>query len=124
MGILSKIFGDPNEKFLKKAWEAVEKINGFEKDFEKLSNEELKQKTFQFKERLGKDETLDDILPEVFALVREGAKKTLGQRHFDVQLIGAMVLHQGKIAEMKTGEGKTLTSTLAIFLNALEGKGV
>jgi len=123
MGLLSKILGDPNEKFLKKAWMDVEKINSFEENFEKFSNEELKQKTFQFKERLSKGETLNDILPQAFALVREGAKRTLGQRHFDVQLIGAMVLHQGKIAEMKTGEGKTLTSTLAVYLNALEGKG-
>ncbi len=124
MGLLSKILGDPNEKFLKKAQEEVAKINSFEADFEKLSSEDLKQKTFQFKERLEKGETLDDILPEAFALTREAAKRTLGQRHFDVQLIGAMVLHQGKIAEMKTGEGKTLTSTLAVYLNALEGNGV
>ncbi|MDD5738630.1 MAG: preprotein translocase subunit SecA [Candidatus Pacebacteria bacterium] len=124
MGLLSKILGDPTEKFLKKAWVDVEKINFFEENFSKFSAEELKQKTFQFKERLSKGETLDDILPEAFALVREGAKRTLNQRHFDVQLIGAMVLHQGKIAEMKTGEGKTLTSTLAVYLNALGDEGV
>jgi len=124
MGLLSKILGDPNEKFLKKAWEVVEKINVMEAGLEKLSDADLKQKTFQLKERLKNNETLDDILPDGFALVRESAKRTLKQRPFDVQLIGAMVLHQGKIAEMKTGEGKTLTSTLAVYLNALEGAGV
>ena len=123
MGILSKILGDSNEKFLKNCWEVVEKINGFEADFEKLSADDLKQKTFRLKERLKNNETLDDILPESFALVREASKRTLRQRHFDVQLIGGMVLHQGKIAEMKTGEGKTLTSTLALYLNGISGKG-
>ncbi len=124
MSFLSKILGDPTEKFLKQAKGEVEKINSLEKDLEKVSNEDLKQKTFQLKERLKNNETLDDIVPESFALVREAAKRTLSQRHFDVQLIGGMVLHQGKIAEMKTGEGKTLTSTLALCLNALLGKGV
>jgi len=124
MGILNKILGDPNEKFLKKCRETVGEINKLESVFEKISLEELKQKTFHLKERLKKNETLDDILPEAFALVRESAKRTLGQRHFDVQMIGGIVLHQGKIAEMKTGEGKTLTSTLAVYLNALLGRGV
>ncbi|MFH0739982.1 MAG: preprotein translocase subunit SecA [bacterium] len=124
MGILSKILGDPNEKFLKKCWEIVGEINNLEKDFEKLSAEELKQKTLYLKDRLKNNETLDDILPQAFALTREASKRVLKQRHFDVQLIGAMVLHQGKIAEMKTGEGKTLTSTLAVYLNALSGSGV
>ncbi|MDD4990280.1 MAG: preprotein translocase subunit SecA [Candidatus Pacebacteria bacterium] len=124
MGFLSKILGDPTEKFLKQAKNEVGEINSLENGLEKLSSEDLKQKTFQLKERLKKNETLDNILPESFSLVREGSKRTLAQRHFDVQLIGGMVLHQGKIAEMKTGEGKTLTSTLAVYLNALSGKGV
>jgi len=124
MGILSKIFGDPNERELKKLQPTIEKINSFEPELEKLSDEELKEKTVEFKERFKKGETLDDLLAEVFALVREAAKRTLNQRHFDVQLIGGMVLHQGKIAEMKTGEGKTLASTLALYLNALKGEGV
>ena len=123
MAILTKIFGDANEKYLKKLQPIVEKINGLEKEFEGFSNEQLKEKTKEFKERLEKSQALDDILPEAFALVREAAKRTLNQRHFDVQLIGGIVLHQGKIAEMKTGEGKTLAATLPLYLNALEGKG-
>jgi len=123
MSILTKIFGDPNEKYLKKIQPIVEKINSLEPRFEKLSDEKLREKTEEFKQRLKKGETLDDILPEAFALVREAAKRTLGQRHFDVQLMGGIVLHQGKIAEMKTGEGKTLAATLPLYLNALEGKG-
>jgi len=122
MAILAKIFGDPNKKVLEKLQPIVDKINGLEKNFEGFSREELKNKTEEFKIRL-KKEALDDILPEAFALVREAAKRTLGQRHFDVQLIGGIVLHQGKIAEMKTGEGKTLASTLPLYLNALTGKG-
>ncbi|MDD5433644.1 MAG: preprotein translocase subunit SecA [Candidatus Pacebacteria bacterium] len=124
MSIFSKILGDPNEKFLKSCWAVVEKINAMEGDLEKLSNADLKQKTFQLKEQLKNGKTLDDILPEAFALVKESAKRTLNQRHFDVQLIGGIALHQGKIAEMKTGEGKTLTSTLAVYLNALTSQGV
>jgi len=123
MSIFKKIFGDPNEKYLRKIQPLVEKINSLEKDFEKIPDEKLKEKTFEFKERLKKGETLDDILPEAFALVREAAKRTLGQRHFDVQIMGAIALHEGKIAEMKTGEGKTLTATMPLYLNALEGKG-
>ena len=123
MSILTKIFADPNEKYLKKIQPIVEKINSLEPRFEKLSDEKLREKTEEFKQRLKKGETLDDILPEAFALVREAAKRTLGQRHFDVQLMGGIVLHQGKIAEMKTGEGKTLAATLPLYLNALEGKG-
>ena len=123
MSILTKIFGDPNEKYLKKIQPIVEKINSLEPKFEKFSDEKLREKTEEFKQRLKKGETLDDILPEAFALVREAAKRTLGQRHFDVQLMGGIVLHQGKIAEMKTGEGKTLAATLPLYLNALEGKG-
>jgi len=123
MSIIDKIFGDQNEKHLKKLQPLVERINSLEKNFEKFSDEKLKEKTLEFREKLAKGETLDDLLPETFALVREAAKRTLGQRHFDVQLIGGIVLHQGKIAEMKTGEGKTLAATLPLYLNALEGKG-
>jgi len=124
MGIISKIFGDPNEKYLKKLQPTIEKINSLEPETEKLSDKELKEKTAEFKSRLKEGESLDDLLPEAFSLVREAAKRTLNQRHFDVQLIGGIVFHQGKIAEMKTGEGKTLAATLALYLNALEGKGV
>jgi preprotein translocase subunit SecA len=124
MSIFTKIFGDSNVKYIKSLQPAVEKINSFEKDFEKLSEDQLKEKTKEFKERLAKGETLDDILPEAFALVREASKRTLNQRHFDVQLIGGMVLHQGRIAEMRTGEGKTLSATLPAYLNALTGLGV
>ncbi len=124
MSILTKIFGDANEKYVKNLQPIIEKINSFESELEKLPPEKLKEKTAELRERFKKGETLDDLLPEAFALAREAAKRTLSQRHFDVQLIGGIVLHQGKIAEMKTGEGKTLTSTLAAFLNALTGKGV
>jgi preprotein translocase subunit SecA len=124
MSFFSKIFGGRgNEGYLKKLWPLVEKINSLEPKFEKFSKEELKSKTAELKERLKRGERLDDILAEAFALVRESSKRTLGQRHFDVQLIGGIVLHQGKIAEMKTGEGKTLAATLPLYLNALEGKG-
>lgn len=124
LNLLSKIFGDPNEKLLKKIQPLIDKVNELEKEFESLKDEHLAKKTAGFKERLAKGETLDDLLPEAFALVREAAKRTLGQRHYDVQLIGGVVLHQGKIAEMKTGEGKTLVATLPAYLNALSGKGV
>ncbi len=124
MSILDRFFGNANDKYLKKIQGLVDKINSLEKELEKESNQQLKEKTKEFRERLaGGRETLDDILPEAFAVVREAAKRTLGQRHFDVQLIGGIVLHQGKIAEMKTGEGKTLTATLPLYLNALTGKG-
>jgi len=123
MSIITKIFGDANEKYLKRLEPIVEKINQLELELEKFSNEQLKEKTGEFKERLRKGETLDNILAEAFALVREAAKRMLKQRHFDCQLIGGIVLHQGKIAEMKTGEGKTLAATLPLYLNALEGKG-
>ncbi len=124
MSILFKIFGDPNKKILEKIQPIVDQINALEPKFEAFSFEELKGKTTELKERLDGGATLDDILPEAFAVVREAAKRTLGQRHFDVQLIGGIVLHRGQIAEMKTGEGKTLTATLAVYLNALTGKGV
>jgi len=124
MSFLTKIFGDGKEKMVAKYWPIVEQINQLEAELAVFSDEKIKAKTQELKERLTKGETLDDLLPEAFALVREAAKRALGQRLFDVQLIGGMVLHKGQIAEMKTGEGKTLTSTLAIYLNALEGQGV
>ncbi len=124
MGILSKILGDSNEGAIKKLRPLVDKINALESEFEKFSDAELRNKTEEFKKRLGEKETLDDLLPEAFAAARKAAKRTLSQRHFDVQLIGGIVLHRGKIAEMKTGEGKTLASTLAAYLNALAGRGV
>ncbi|MGB9587434.1 MAG: hypothetical protein ACPL7O_04570, partial [Armatimonadota bacterium] len=114
---------DNTERDLGKLRKAVVKINVWEPEFEKLTDEELRAKTDEFKQRLADGETLDDLLPEAFAVVREAAKRTIGQRHFDVQMIGGMVLHQGRIAEMKTGEGKTLTATLPLYLNSLEGKG-
>lgn len=122
MSILTKIFGDANEKYLKKLQSITEQINSLEKEFEKFSNEKLKEKTQEFKKRLGSGETLDAILPEAFALVREAAKRTLKQRHFDVQIIGGIVLHQGKIAEMKTGEGKTLAATPIFVFKCFRGK--
>lgn len=124
MSFISGIFGDANAKYIKSLQPIVDRINGLEEEFRKLSAEQLKEKTAEFKKRLAEGETLDDILPEAFALVREGAKRTLGQRHFDVQLMGGIVLHRGKIAEMKTGEGKTLVATLPTYLNALTGNGV
>jgi len=123
MAILEKIFGSANDKYIKSLAPLVNKINSFESDFGKLSEEEIKKKTLNFKERLTKGETLDDILPEAFALAREAGKRTLNQRHFDCQLIGGITLHKGRIAEMRTGEGKTLTATLPLYLNALLGKG-
>ena len=121
--IAKNLFGTANERILKSFQPAVEKINEMEKDLEPLSDHDLVGRTGLFRERLENGEPLDDLLPEAFATVREAAKRTLGQRHFDVQLVGGMVLHQGKIAEMKTGEGKTLVATLAAYLNALPGKG-
>ncbi|MDO8495079.1 MAG: preprotein translocase subunit SecA [bacterium] len=124
MSFLSKIFGDSNERYVKNARLLVEEINKKEADLEKLSKEEIQAKTSGLKKRLTEGETTDVILPEAFALVREAAKRTIGQRHYDVQLIGGIALHQGKIGEMKTGEGKTLVATLPVVLNALTGKGV
>ncbi len=118
------IFTDPNKRVVKKLQKKVDKINELESRFSALSLADLKDKTLEFKDRLSKGETLDDILPEAFALVRRASELTLNMRHYDVQLIGGMVLHQGNIAEMKTGEGKTLVATLPAYLNALEGKGV
>ena len=119
-GILSKIFGDANQKYLNSVKPIIKEINALEEAFIKLSDSELKSKTEEFKKFLSDRKTLDDILPEAFAAVRETAKRMLGQRHFDVQLIGGLALHQGKIAQMATGEGKTLTATLPVYLNALK----
>ena len=124
MSLLSKIFGDPNEKELKKLEPLVNQINSLEPEFEKLKDEELKAKTKKLKKDLLQNQNKDHILPQAFALVRESAKRTLNQRHFDVQLIGGIVLHRGKIAEMRTGEGKTLAATCPVYLNALDGQGV
>src|SRR5262249_6257737 len=122
--LATKIFGSSNERRLKSFQARVPPINALEPQFEALTDEELRAKTQEFRERLAAGETLDDLLPEAFATVREAAKRTLGQRHFDVQLVGGMVLHSGKISEMKTGEGKTLVATLPAYLNALPGRGV
>lgn len=124
MGIFSKIFGTYSEKEVKRIRPIVDKINSLEPEMEKLTDSELTAKTAYFKEELAKGKTLDDILPEAFAVVREASKRVLGMRHFDVQLIGGIILHQGRISEMKTGEGKTLVATLPVYLNALTGKGV
>ncbi len=122
--ILTKVFGSSNDRYLKQLNPLVSRINELEKDIQPLDDAALAAKTIAFKERLAQGEPLDDLLPEAFAVVREGAKRVLGERHYDVQLVGGIVLHQGKIAEMKTGEGKTLTSTLPVYLNGLTGKGV
>src|ERR1043165_1810720 len=125
LGALARsLFGTANDRIVKGFDKPVAKINALEPELAKLSDEQLRAKTTEFRERLAKGQTLDDLLAEAFAVVREAAKRTLGQRHFDVQLKGGMVLHGGKIAEMKTGEGKTLVATLPVYLNALEGKGV
>jgi preprotein translocase subunit SecA len=125
LGTLAKsIFGSSNERKIRPYWATVAKINALEPRFAPMSDEELRGQTALFRERLEKGEDLDDLLPEAFAVVREAAKRTLGQRHFDVQLVGGMVLHGGNIAEMKTGEGKTLVATLPTYLNALAGNGV
>ncbi|MBR3152116.1 MAG: preprotein translocase subunit SecA [Clostridia bacterium] len=124
MSVLNKIFKSYSEKEVKRVQPIVDKINSLEPEMEKLSDSELRAKTDYFKERLANGETLDDILPEAFAVVREASKRVLELRHFDVQLIGGIILHQGRIAEMKTGEGKTLVATLPVYLNALTGKGV
>ena len=122
--LLTKLFGSRNDRLLKQYRKTVARINALEPQFEKLSDEQISAKTQEFKERLGKGETLDQLLPEAFAVVREASKRVMKMRHFDVQLIGGMALHEGKIAEMRTGEGKTLTATLPVYLNALTGKGV
>ena len=124
MGLFSKVVGTHSEREVKRVLPIVDKIEKLEPDYEKLSDEQLKDKTREFKNRLSEGESLDDILPEAYAVVREASKRTIGMRHYRVQLIGGMILHQGRITEMRTGEGKTLVSTLPAYLNALEGKGV
>ena len=119
-----KLFKSYSEKEVKRIMPLVKKINDLEPEIQKLTDNELKEKTTYFKKLLSEGKTLDDILPEAFAVVREAAKRVIGMRHFDVQLIGGIILHQGRIAEMKTGEGKTLVATLPAYLNALTGKGV
>ena len=122
--ILSKVFGTKNDRELKRLWPIVEQVNSLEAQIANLSDTQLRDKTEEFKRRLDESEPLDDILPEAFAIVREVSRRTLNMRHFDVQILGGIVLHEGKIAEMKTGEGKTLVATLPVYLNALEGRGV
>jgi len=122
--LLKKLFGSKNEREVKRMLKAVQAVNALEEQMLSLSDEQLRSKTEEFKARLEKGETLDQILPEAFAVCREAGKRVMGMRHFDVQLIGGMTLHEGRIAEMRTGEGKTLVATLAVYLNALAGKGV
>ncbi len=124
LNFLKRVFGSTNDRKISSLQPIITKINNFEINFEKLSDADLKNKTEQFKQRLNNNETLDQVLPEAFAVVREASKRVIGQRHFDVQLMGGIVLHQGKISEMKTGEGKTLVATLPVYLNSLIGKGV
>jgi preprotein translocase subunit SecA len=124
LALAQKIFGSTNERTLKTYYRHIAPINALEPQMEKLSDGELRAKTQEFRDRLAKGEALDNLLHEAFATVREAAKRTLGQRHFDVQLVGGAVLHSGRISEMRTGEGKTLVATLPTYLNALSGKGV
>ena len=124
LGLARKIFGSKNDRDLKRIQPLVERINSYEPTLASLSDEQLRSKTTEFREQMTKGRLLDELLPETFAVVREASKRALGMRHFDVQMIGGVVLHQGKISEMKTGEGKTLVATLPVYLNALEGKGV
>jgi preprotein translocase subunit SecA len=121
--MLTKIFGDPQAKTVKRLKKQVLAINELETVYEKMSLEKLAKQTEEFKKQLKEKKSLDDIMPHAFAVVREASKRTLGMRHFDVQLIGGMALHEGNVAEMKTGEGKTLVATAPIYLNALTGKG-
>src|SRR5258707_1284742 len=121
--IMKKVVGDPNERDVHRHRETVDEIKALETEMKGLSDEKMRAKTAEFKRRLEESEELDDILAEAYALVREASVRTTGLRHFDEQMIGGIVLHQGKIAEMKTGEGKTLVATLPLYLNALEGKG-
>ncbi|MGD8843794.1 MAG: preprotein translocase subunit SecA, partial [Gammaproteobacteria bacterium] len=124
LNILNKLFGSRNDRLLKRMSRVVARINALEPDLKSLTDTELRAKTDEFRKRLADGQTLDDLLPEAFAVVREAAMRALQMRHFDVQLIGGMVLHEGKIAEMRTGEGKTLVATLPAYLNALTGEGV
>ncbi|HWC29019.1 MAG TPA: preprotein translocase subunit SecA, partial [Dehalococcoidia bacterium] len=125
MSFLTKIFTNGNEREVKKLWPVVDEINGLEPEMTSLSDDELRAKTNEFRERFQGGESLDDLLEEAFAVVREAIRRSpIRQRAYDAQLVGSIVLHQGKIAELKTGEGKTLTAALAMYLNALEGRGV
>ena len=124
MGLMEKVLGDLNSREVKKIEKIADQVMALEEQTAALTDDQLREKTEQFKERIARGETLDDILPEAFAVCREGAWRSVGMKHFRVQVIGGIVLHQGRIAEMKTGEGKTLVATLAAYLNALEGKGV
>ena len=124
MGLIEKIFGTHSENELKRIYPIVDRIEALEPEMQALSDGELRDKTKEFRQRLDDGETLDDILPEAFAAVREAAVRSLGMRHYRVQLIGGIILHQGRISEMRTGEGKTLVSTLPAYLNALPGEGV
>ena len=124
LGFIKRFLGDNNDKEIARYRKVVEKINALEPQMQALTDDKLTGYTNKFRERLANGETLDDILPEAFAVVREGSRRVLGMRHFDVQLIGGMCLHEGKIAEMRTGEGKTLVATLPVYLNALTGEGV
>ena len=124
LGFIKRFLGDNNDKEIARYRKVVEKINALEPQMQALTDDKLTGYTNKFRERLANGETLDDILPEAFAVVREGSRRVLGMRHFDVQLIGGMCLHEGRIAEMRTGEGKTLVATLPVYLNALTGEGV
>ena len=124
MSTLTKIFGTHSERELKRIYPIVDKVESYRDSMQKLSDEELRNKTKEYKERVAKGESLDSLLPEAYATVREAARRVLGMEHYRVQIIGGIILHQGRIAEMRTGEGKTLVSTLPAYLNALEGKGV
>ena len=124
MGLAQKLFGTHSQHELKRIAPIADKVESYREEYGKLTDEQLKAKTKEFKERLAKGETLDDILPEAYATVREAGKRVLGMEHYRVQIIGGIILHQGRIAEMKTGEGKTLVSTLPAYLNALTGDGV
>src|ERR1041384_1749721 len=121
--ILAKVVETQNERELKRLRPIIGQVNAFEPALQALTDEQLRNKTVEFRERLANGETLDDLLPEAFAVVRETGRRVLNMRHFDVQIVGGAVLHNGKIAEMKTGEGKTLVATLPAYLNALEAKG-
>lgn len=122
--VLTKLFGSRNERILKDMYPVVDQINALEESMHALSDDDLKAKTDEFKQRITDGSSVDDLLPEAFAVAREASTRALGMRHFDVQLIGGMILNQGKISEMKTGEGKTLMATLPVYLNALTGRGV
>src|SRR5688572_20010234 len=123
-GLAKSVFGSANDRYVRSLGKIVDAVNGFEPTISAMTDDELKHQTVLFRQRLADGAKLDDLLPEAFATVREAARRTLGQRHYDVQIIGGIALHRGEIAEMRTGEGKTLVATLAVYLNALPGKGV